>query len=100
MTWPGRAAPAGLCPKAWRPLAGLGPGAPAQQLPALAAAPARRAGVTSAPGERVAGGTARFAARYMGDGRAAEFGARNAVPGELVVRVAPARVVAQRAIAS
>ena len=42
----------------------------------------------------------RLAARYMGDGRAAEFGARNAVPGELVVRVAPARVVAQRAIAS
>ena len=38
---------------------------PAQQLPALAAALARRAGVTSAPGERVAEGTARFAARYI-----------------------------------
>lgn len=40
----------------------------------------------------------RLAARYMGDVLAAEFGARNAVPGELVVRVTPARVVAQRAI--
>jgi PPOX class probable F420-dependent enzyme len=37
--------------------------------------------------------------RYMGDALAAEFGARNAVPGELVVRVTPARVVAERAIA-
>ena len=37
--------------------------------------------------------------RYMGDAVAAEFGARNAVPGELVVRVTPARVVSERAIA-
>lgn len=32
--------------------------------------------------------------RYMGADRAAEFGKRNAVPGELVVRVRPTKVVA------
>jgi PPOX class probable F420-dependent enzyme len=34
-------------------------------------------------------------ARYMGADRADEFAARNAVPGELVVRVTPTRVVAR-----
>ena len=33
-------------------------------------------------------------ARYMGEDRAAEFGARNAVPGELVVRIIPTKVLA------
>jgi len=33
----------------------------------------------------------------MGAGRAAEFGARNGVPGELLVQVTPVRVIAQRA---
>jgi PPOX class probable F420-dependent enzyme len=33
-------------------------------------------------------------ARYMGADRAEEFGQRNAVPGELVVRLRPTRVVA------
>jgi PPOX class probable F420-dependent enzyme len=42
----------------------------------------------------------RLGARYMGDVLAAEFGARNAVPTELVVRVTPARVVAERGIAT
>jgi hypothetical protein len=37
----------------------------------------------------------RIGARYMGDERAEEFGARNGVPGELLVRVTPSRVVAQ-----
>jgi PPOX class probable F420-dependent enzyme len=41
----------------------------------------------------------RLGARYMGADRAAEYGARNGVPGELVVRVTLARVLAQRAIA-
>jgi PPOX class probable F420-dependent enzyme len=31
--------------------------------------------------------------RYMGAGRAEEFGRRNAVPGELVVRVRPAKIL-------
>lgn len=31
--------------------------------------------------------------RYMGSGRAGEFGRRNGVPGELLVRVAPQRVI-------
>ncbi|TVL89590.1 PPOX class F420-dependent oxidoreductase [Streptomyces sp. SAJ15] len=37
---------------------------------------------------------ARIAARYMGEDRAEEFGARNGVPGELVVRVHVDQVVA------
>jgi PPOX class probable F420-dependent enzyme len=35
-----------------------------------------------------------IAARYMGAERAAEFGRRNSGPGELVVRLRPARVLA------
>ncbi len=38
-------------------------------------------------------------ARYMGVDRAEEFGRRNAVPGELIVRVFPDRVIAQGDIA-
>jgi PPOX class probable F420-dependent enzyme len=34
-----------------------------------------------------------IAGRYMGVDRAVEFGARNAVPGELVVRFTPERVI-------
>jgi PPOX class probable F420-dependent enzyme len=36
----------------------------------------------------------RIAARYMGEGQAEEFGRRNAVPGELLVRLRPSHVVA------
>ncbi|BBZ43226.1 hypothetical protein MPRM_05070 [Mycobacterium parmense] len=36
----------------------------------------------------------RIARRYMGAERAEEFGRRNAVPGELVVRVRPTKVIA------
>ena len=35
-----------------------------------------------------------IAARYMGQERAEEFGKRNAVPGELVVRLRPVKVLA------
>jgi PPOX class probable F420-dependent enzyme len=38
-------------------------------------------------------------ARYMGAERAEELGARNAVPGELLVRVTPTRVLARAEIA-
>jgi PPOX class probable F420-dependent enzyme len=41
----------------------------------------------------------RIAGRYMGNMRAKAYGARNGVPGELLVRVTPTRVVAQAAIA-
>ncbi|BCL18924.1 PPOX class F420-dependent oxidoreductase [Streptomyces tuirus] len=41
----------------------------------------------------------RIAARYMGEERAEEFGARNGVPGELLVRVTLDRVLAERGIA-
>ena len=37
--------------------------------------------------------------RYMGEDRAAEYGARNGVPGELLVRLRPTKVIAMRAIA-
>jgi PPOX class probable F420-dependent enzyme len=37
--------------------------------------------------------------RYMGADRADEFGARNAVPGELVVRITPTHIVARAEIA-
>lgn len=35
----------------------------------------------------------RTGGRYMGADRAAEFGRRNAVPGELVVRLRPTKVI-------
>ena len=41
----------------------------------------------------------RIAARYMGDARADEYGARNGVPGELLVRVTPTRITAQGGVA-
>ena len=37
--------------------------------------------------------------RYMGAARAAEFGRRNAVPGELLVRLRPKRVIATADVA-
>jgi PPOX class probable F420-dependent enzyme len=37
--------------------------------------------------------------RYMGADRAEEFGRRNAVPGELVVRLRPERVIAEADVA-
>ncbi len=44
------------------------------------------------PEELVATAT-RIGGRYMGADRAQEFGRRNGVPGELVVRVRPAKIV-------
>ncbi|MGW6271162.1 PPOX class F420-dependent oxidoreductase [Streptomyces sp. NPDC055060] len=41
----------------------------------------------------------RLGARYMGEGRAEEFGERNGVPGELLVRVKIDKVIAQGAVA-
>jgi PPOX class probable F420-dependent enzyme len=41
----------------------------------------------------------RIAGRYMGAGRAEEYGRRNAIPGELLVRITPTHVVAQADIA-
>jgi PPOX class probable F420-dependent enzyme len=38
-------------------------------------------------------------ARYMGEDRAEEFGKRNAVPGELLVRVTPERLIAEGDVA-
>lgn len=48
-----------------------------------------QAGLSDDPGAATA-----IAARYVGPDRAQEFGQRNGVPGELVVRVRPTRVLA------
>ena len=37
--------------------------------------------------------------RYMGAERAEEYGIRNGVPGELLVRVTPTKVIAERGVA-
>ena len=42
----------------------------------------------------------RLGGRYMGAERAEEYGARNAVPGEVVVRVTPTRVIGRAEIAA
>lgn len=42
---------------------------------------------------------ARIGARYMGEERAEEFGARNGAPGELLVRVAIVKVLANQGVA-
>ncbi|CAL9385067.1 hypothetical protein SUDANB176_01139 [Streptomyces sp. enrichment culture] len=42
---------------------------------------------------------ARIGARYMGEDRAEEFGARNGVPGELLVRVTVDEVLAEKGVA-
>jgi PPOX class probable F420-dependent enzyme len=49
--------------------------------------------ISEDPGELVRTATA-IAARYMGQDRAEEFGKRNGVPGELVVRLRPTKVIA------
>jgi PPOX class probable F420-dependent enzyme len=41
-----------------------------------------------------------IAARYMGEQLAEQFGTRNAVPGELVVRVTPTKILFQKDLAS
>ncbi len=41
----------------------------------------------------------RIGGRYMGADRAEEFGARNGVPGELLIRVTPERVFGERDLA-
>jgi PPOX class probable F420-dependent enzyme len=41
----------------------------------------------------------RIAGRYMGEDLAESYGERNSVPGELLVRVEPARIIARKGIA-
>ena len=50
---------------------------------------------TSTDPEELLGWATRIAARYMGPESAAEYGRRNAVPPEMLVRVRPQRVVAK-----
>ena len=51
------------------------------------------ADISEDPGELVRTATV-IAARYIGQDRAEEFGKRNGVPGELVVRLRPTKVIA------
>lgn len=55
--------------------------------------------VISDDGEELRRIATRIGGRYMGEERADEYGARNAVEGELLVRVAPETVIARDAIA-
>ncbi|MFD0214350.1 PPOX class F420-dependent oxidoreductase [Streptomyces hirsutus] len=57
-----------------------------------------RARISEDPGDLVRWAT-RIAARYMGQDRAEEFGARNGVPGELLVRVAVEKVLSEKSVA-
>ncbi|MFD5661442.1 PPOX class F420-dependent oxidoreductase [Streptomyces hirsutus] len=57
-----------------------------------------RARISEDPGDLVRWAT-RIAARYMGRDRAEEFGARNGVPGELLVRVAVEKVLSEKGVA-
>src|SRR5215469_4754135 len=56
------------------------------------------AAATTDPDELLAW-SIRIAGRYMGAERAEEYGRRNAVPPEMVVRVTPTRIVAEADIA-
>ena len=49
--------------------------------------------ISDDPAELISSATA-IGARYMGADRAEEFGRRNGVPGELLVRVRPTKVIA------
>jgi PPOX class probable F420-dependent enzyme len=56
------------------------------------------AAVSHDPDELLAWGT-RIGGRYMGVDRAVEYGRRNAVPPEMLIRVTPTRIVAKVSIA-
>jgi PPOX class probable F420-dependent enzyme len=49
--------------------------------------------------DQVRAAAARIGGRYMGADRAEEFGARNGVPGELLVRLRPTKVVSEAGVA-
>ena len=55
--------------------------------------------VTSVDPDELLEWATRIGGRYMGADRAAEFGRRNAVPPEMLVRVTPTRIVAKVGIA-
>ncbi len=54
---------------------------------------------TSADSDELLYWATRIARRYMGESRAEEYGRRNAVPPEMVVRVTPTRIVAKQNVA-
>ena len=56
--------------------------------------------ITSTDADELLRWATAIAARYMGEDRAEDYGRRNAVPPEMVVRVTPTNVVAKTAVAS
>ena len=83
-----RCAATGACRCAWT--------RSSRPTPTCASTASRRSRTTRsscAPGRRAS------AARYMGAERAEQYGERNGVPGELLVRITPTRIVAQADIA-
>ena len=56
--------------------------------------------IFSADSEALLDWSTRIAGRYMGEDLAEVYGKRNGVPGELLVRVTPARVIFEQNIAS
>jgi PPOX class probable F420-dependent enzyme len=52
------------------------------------------ASISAADPDELLRSATRIAARYVGDDRAEEYGKRNGVPGELLVRVTPDKVIA------
>lgn len=56
-----------------------------------------RATLSQEPGELLRWATV-IGGRYMGPDRAEEFGRRNGVPGELLVRLTPTKVIARRGV--
>lgn len=54
--------------------------------------------ISTNPDELLAWAT-RIGGRYMGAARAAEYGARNGVPGELLVRLTPQKWIGQKEVA-
>lgn len=70
-----------------------------EELPPYAFVHVRGRATCSADLEEMLGWATRIGARYMGEERAEEYGRRNAVSGELLVRLRPERVIAQRGVA-
>lgn len=56
--------------------------------------------LTSITGDALLPWATRIARRYMGDAQGETYGKRNAVPGEVLVRMTPTRVIWQKDIAS
>lgn len=55
--------------------------------------------VTAAPRTAKRHWATRIGGRYMGADRAEEYGARNGVPGEILIRIRPTRIAGETGVA-